>query len=89
MVTTRRDFLRTCGAGAAAWAASSLIPGEFLLSTVAAAPLSRDVLGELAAFALERARKAGATYADVRINRYRSQVVSMRSQPEVGTGKVL
>jgi TldD protein len=88
MSTTRRDFLRTCGAGAATWAASSLLPGELIISEAAALP-PRDVLRGLAAFALERARQAGAAYADVRINRYRSQVVSMRSQPEIGTGSVL
>jgi len=47
-----------------------------------------DMLRELAAFALEQAKKAGASYADIRINRYRSQVVSLRSQPDFATGKV-
>ncbi|HEY3177139.1 MAG TPA: TldD/PmbA family protein [Candidatus Polarisedimenticolia bacterium] len=88
MSPSRRDFLRTCGAGATAWAAAGLIPGEILVSRLEAAELPPDKLRELAAFALERARKAGAGYADVRINRYRSQVVSLRSQPDFATGKL-
>ena len=44
-------------------------------------------LGELAAFAIERAKAAGATYADIRINRYRSQNVSLRVQADRATGK--
>ena len=88
MRPTRREFLRTCGAGAAAWAGVSVLPGEFLVTRATAADLPPDRMRELAAFALERARKAGATYADIRINRYRSQMVSMRSQPDFATGKL-
>src|SRR5262249_50503876 len=40
-------------------------------------------------FALEQARSAGATYADVRINRYRSQAVTVRVQTERGTDKTV
>ncbi|HKY32329.1 MAG TPA: TldD/PmbA family protein [Candidatus Polarisedimenticolia bacterium] len=84
---SRREFLQTCGAGAAAWAATALIPGETLIQRAeAAAPAAS--LGELASFALERARAEGASYADVRINRYRTQVVSLRSQPDFATGKL-
>jgi TldD protein len=86
--SSRRRFLTTCGAGAAAWAAFELLPGRVLISRVEAAMLPRDKLEELAAFALEQARKAGATYADIRINRYRSQTVSMRTQPDFTTGKL-
>jgi TldD protein len=85
---SRRDFLHTCGAGAAAWAAMKLVPGELIAATVEAAVPTPDALRQLAAFALERARKAGASYADVRINRYRSQVVSVRSQADFATGKL-
>ncbi len=35
-------------------------------------------LNDLAAAALDAARSAGATYADIRINRYRSQIISTR-----------
>src|SRR6185369_9794425 len=37
---------------------------------------------------LERAKKAGALYADIRINRYRTQAMSLRSQPDFATGKL-
>ena len=88
MTPSRRDFLIGCGAGAAAWATIGLIPGQFLVSRVEAAELSPDQLRELSAFALDRAKKAGATYADIRINRYRGQIVSMRSQADPTTGKL-
>src|SRR5262245_55098749 len=88
MQRSRRDFLQTCGAGALSWAATSLVPGTFLIERLEAASLPPDALRELAAFALERATKSGATYADVRINRYRTQAVSMRSQPDFATGKI-
>jgi TldD protein len=51
-----------------------------------AAPLPEEKLRALAAHALEQARKAGATYADIRINRYRTQVLWMRTQKDVATG---
>jgi TldD protein len=53
-----------------------------------AAALPPERLGELAAFALAEARKAGATYADITINRSRSQVASLRSQADFATGKL-
>jgi TldD protein len=86
MPLTRREVLGACGRGAAVWAATRLVPGELLVSRLDAEVLPPERLAALAAFALERAKKAGATYADVRINRYRSQVVSMRSQADSTTG---
>src|SRR5262245_47166131 len=83
---SRRRFLATCGGGAAAWAATALLPGQSILSLLAAEPLPADRLSELAGFALDRAKKAGAGYADIRLNRYRSQVISMRSQPDMASG---
>jgi TldD protein len=80
--------LKGCGAGAAAWATTQLLPGEFVISRLEAAEMPADKRAELAAFALERAKKAGATYADIRINRYRTQAVSMRSQADAATGKL-
>src|SRR5262245_56334804 len=85
MAFSRRELSVGCGAGALAWAAG-LRPGETLVARAAAAELTADRLAELAAFALERARRAGATYADIRINRYRSQTVSLRSQPDFTSG---
>ncbi|HKQ62024.1 MAG TPA: TldD/PmbA family protein, partial [Candidatus Polarisedimenticolaceae bacterium] len=46
-----------------------------------AAASERERLG---AVALDRARKLGCSYADVRINRYRNQSVSLRTSPERG-----
>jgi len=43
------------------------------------APPDAD-MGTLAAMALEAARSAGATYADIRINRYRNQYLGTREQ---------
>jgi TldD protein len=88
MTPSRRDFLKGCGAGAAAWATVQLLPGQFLVSRLEAAEIPAEKLSELAAFALERAKKAGASYADIRINRYRSQSVTMRSQADRETGKL-
>lgn len=45
-------------------------------------------LVELATVALTQAKKLGASYADIRINRYRDQFTSLRSQPDITTGKV-
>jgi len=72
--------------GALAWAVG-LRAGHALVAVPPTAP-SLEALKELAAFALERARKAGASYADVRINRYRSQTVALRSQPDFSTGTI-
>ena len=88
MTPSRRDFLKGCGAGAAAWATLELLPGEFLVSQAEAAELALDKRIELSAFALEEAKKAGASYADIRINRYRAQIVTMRSQSDRATGKL-
>jgi TldD protein len=86
MGRTRREFISICGSGATLWAATRLIPGDILVSRVEADEVSPDVMRELAGFALDRAKKAGATYADIRINRYRTQAVGMRSQPDFATG---
>ena len=82
---TRRAFLGRCGAGAAVWTA--LAGGDWSPFSALAAEFDVGQLGELAAFAIERARAAGATYADIRINRYRSQNVGYRVQADRSTGK--
>ena len=46
-------------------------------------------LEKLGAIALEEARRLKATYADIRINRYRSQNVFIRASPDPSTGKTL
>jgi TldD protein len=82
MGPTRRQFSVGCGVGAAAW----LVPGHRLAR--AAPEIPADKLEQLTAVALEKARKAGATYADIRINRYRSQTVVLRSHPDFSSGKL-
>jgi TldD protein len=88
MPISRRELTVGCGAGALAWASGGLTPGRVLVRPATAAEIPIDQLKELAAYALERARAAKVEYADIRINRYRSQVVAMRSEPERGTGKL-
>jgi TldD protein len=89
MPITRRELTVGCGAGALAWASGGLEPGRILSNrTAEAAEMPVEQLKELAAFALERARAAKVDYADIRINRYRSQVVSLRSEPERGSGRL-
>jgi TldD protein len=84
---SRRTFLGRCGAGAAVWTALGT-GGWSSLSAVAAA-FDPDRLSELAAFAMERAKAAGASYADIRINRYRNQDISLRAQADRATGKTV
>jgi TldD protein len=84
MPITRRELTVGCGAGALAWAGGAF----HRTRPAAAAELPIETLKELAAFALEQARAAKVQYADIRINRYRSQVVAIRSEPERGTGKL-
>src|SRR5262245_11751263 len=84
---SRRAFLGRCGAGAAAWTALGAGGWSTARAGALAAAFDPDRLAELAAFAMERARAAGASYADIRINRYRHQSVGLRVQAERGTGK--
>ncbi len=88
MPISRRELTVGCGAGALAWASGGWSAGPRLARPAAAAEMPIDAIKELAAFALERARAAKAEYADIRINRYRSQVVAMRSEPDRGSGKL-
>jgi TldD protein len=71
---SRRDFLKTasmaCGAAA--------LPAWVLEAEAAeAAAVDKSKLAEVA---LSGARKAGATYADIRINRYRNEAIFTREQ---------
>jgi TldD protein len=70
----RRDFLKTaaltCGAAA--------MPSAVLeLEAAEAAAVDKEALAELA---LKRAKKLGASYADIRINRYRQEFLFAREQ---------
>ncbi|MFO1140954.1 MAG: TldD/PmbA family protein [Amaricoccus sp.] len=67
---SRRDFLRTAAlAGGAA-----ILPWEAFAE---AAPVDPDALADVA---LTRATRAGAAYADIRINRYREEEIAAREQ---------
>jgi TldD protein len=80
---TRRTFLAQGLSGAAAWQ----ILGP--TSSAQATNTGPADLQPLSAFALDQAKAAGASYADIRINRYRSQAVTLRVQAERGTGKTV
>ena len=71
---------------------------HFLAATLAAPLASRLEAAEpqtqadrekFAGTAILLAKKAGATYSDIRINRYHDQNVGIRLSPERGTGKTL
>jgi TldD protein len=71
---SRRDFLKTTGlvCGAAA------LPGwVFETEAAEAAAVDKNVLAEIA---LRLAKKLGASYADIRINRYRHESIFTREQ---------
>jgi TldD protein len=84
---SRRAFLGQCGTGAAVWTALGVGGWETTGVSTLAAALAPDRIGEFAAFALSQAKAAGAEYADIRINRYRDQSVSLRVQADRSTGK--
>jgi TldD protein len=79
-------FLGRLSAGAAGWSA---LGGVWTASARGAVIEDSNILAGLAALALERAKAAGASYADIRINRYRSQFVTFRAQADMMTGKEL
>ena len=82
---SRRDFM----AGGAALAGTAAATEALrLVPDVLAVPFaSNGELKALADVALNAARKLGASYADIRLNRLRSQNVAVRSSPDRG-GKV-
>jgi TldD protein len=85
MSPTRREFLKTTAATAAALTAA---PG-FALDPAAqtlAPPTADAAEVTLAQEALDAARSAGASYADVRVGRYRQQQISTRERHVTGVG---
>lgn len=79
---TRRDFIKTTAATAAALAVG---PGVSLgAAQTVAAPAADPLVLELANEALDAARSAGASYADVRIGRYRRQTIATRERQVSG-----
>jgi TldD protein len=86
---SRREFLRNLGIAAGAAAVVDAIDGPFwLVDEVQAQPLALADLEALAAVALNRAQQLGASYADIRINRYRNRSVSLRTSPERGSDRM-
>jgi TldD protein len=76
---TRREFIKTTAASAAALAAVDGLQFHGAAQTLSAPSADASLL-ELANEALNAARSAGASYADVRIGRYRRQEISVREQ---------
>ena len=88
MSTTRRDFLRTsAGAAAATLVAPHLLHAAaplHALTPYLSAPSGETYVLDLAAEALNAAKDAGASYADVRVGRYRRQSVNTRERRITG-----
>ena len=78
MKTNRRDFIKSTAATAAALAAGR--HPQLRAAQVIEAPSADPLVLELAHEALNAARSAGASYADVRIGRYRRQQISTRER---------
>jgi TldD protein len=78
-MASRRDFLKTTLAGAASLAAvGRLTPGA--ATQAVPAPAADAAALDLAMTALDAARASGASYADVRIGRYRAQRIVTRER---------
>jgi len=80
MTTSRRDFLKSAGIAAGALSLPALpawISNVVEAEEAAAAVIDKNALADIA---LNTARKLGVTYADIRINRYRSESIITREQ---------
>src|SRR4051794_15181378 len=87
MSNSRRDFLKTGAAVAAASIAGPRLLGASappLLTPYLEAPATEAFAVELANEALNAAKDAGASYADVRIGRYRRQTINTRERQITG-----
>jgi TldD protein len=83
MSRTRREFIKSTAVTAATVAACgplALQPRAQAVRPPDADPAAIDIANE----ALDAARKAGASYADVRIGRYRRQTISTRERQVTG-----
>ena len=74
-------------AGSATTAAALLAADELFGAPDADATKPNPALEKLGAVALAEAKKQGATYCDIRINRYRNQFSGYRLSPERGGTK--
>ena len=82
MSPSRRDVLKTLGAAAAAATLPDLLRAQPKKGAAAVAALGLPDLERLGAVALDRAKKLGCSYADIRINRYRNRSVGLRTSPD-------
>src|SRR5437868_13989339 len=74
MKPSRRDFLKATGV----FVGVTSLPGWVLDAEAAeAAAVDKNALADIA---ISRAKKLGATYADIRINRYRNESIFTREQ---------
>jgi len=83
MSPTRRDFIRTTAATAATVAAYGPLALESFAQS-APAPAADPAALEIANEALGAAKKAGASYADARVGRYRRQSIATRERQVAG-----
>lgn len=77
MTYSRRHFIKTAGV---AFGAVAAIPGLALDAEAAAEAFLQINKNNLADAALATAKKLGASYADIRINRYRNESVNTREK---------
>ncbi|MBI3048687.1 MAG: TldD/PmbA family protein [Acidobacteria bacterium] len=78
-MASRRDFIKTTLAAAASLGAAQRLRAEATVQAVPARAAEAAAL-DLAMDALDAARAAGASYADVRIGRYRNQTIVTRER---------
>jgi len=83
MSPTRRDFIKSTAAAAASVAAYGHLALDLGAQTLPA-PAADTAALDLANLALDAARRAGASYADVRIGRYRRQSIATRERQVSG-----
>jgi len=80
MTTSRRDFLKTAGVAAGAISLPELpawLGNITEAEAAAAATIDKQALADIA---LSTARGLGVSYADIRINRYRTEAIATREQ---------
>lgn len=83
-MTDRRDFLKVVGVATAAAAIARPAEAAERLARRSGLLSAEPDLTALAAVALDAARAAGASYADVRFGRYRRQAVGTRERQVTG-----
>src|SRR5687767_3930828 len=81
MTTSRRNFIKTAGIAVSAVALPTSLP-VWISDVEAAEATAADAVNKnaLADIALSTARRLGVSYADIRINRYRTENVSTREK---------